>query len=349
MKVLVTGGAGFIGSHIVDALVAAGIDVLVIDNFHSRANSAERKVHVNPRATLVRADVNDPVALIEVVKGVDAVCHQASKVGMGVDYGDSVAYVEDNSLGTAHLLHALWTTGFAGRLILASSMVVYGEGAYLCDSHGDVRPLPRDPDQLRRGAFEPTCPHCNQELYATEITESAITDPRNVYAVTKLNQEHLCSVFARETSVPVTVLRYHNVYGDRMPRNTPYAGVMSLFKSAIGMREAPEVFEDGAQIRDFVHVTDVARANVAVITRPEPIQGTFNISSGSPMTVGDVARELSAVMGGPEPFVSGRFRLGDVRHIFASPNLASKVFGYEPKISLRKGIREFALLGKQLS
>ena len=258
MRVLVTGGAGFIGSQIVDALVAGGHGVRVLD---LRAGDATMRAGVE----LVRADVRDGGALQDALDGVDAVCHQAAMVGLGVDLDDIADYVSHNDLGTAVLLRTLARRSFRGRIVQASSMVVYGEGGYVCPVHGVIRPGPRSVAALEAGDFEPPCSQCGARLQATAVSEDAPPDPRNVYAATKLHQEHLAGAFARETGVAVTSLRYHNVYGPRMPRDTPYAGVASLFLSALAAGRAPRVFEDGAQRRDFIHVRDVARANLLAL------------------------------------------------------------------------------------
>src|SRR5207302_590721 len=178
------------------------------------------------------------------------------------------------------------------RLVLASSMVVYGEGRYRCSRHGPVVVPPRTLPDLRSGRFEPGCPQCADTLVPEPITEDAAPDPRSVYAATKLHQEHLAAVFGRETGIPVTLLRYHNVYGPRMPRDTPYAGVAALFADSLSAGRAPRVFEDGGQLRDFVHVRDVARANVLALTGEEPHPGPFNVCSGTPRTVGELAQAL---------------------------------------------------------
>src|SRR5919197_1202988 len=243
MLVLVTGGAGFVGSHVVDAVRAAGHDARVLDVREG-------------------GDVRDPHAVGRALDGVDHVGHQAGMVGLGVDFLDVADYVSHNDLGTAVLLRALARRRFRGRLVLASSMVVYGEGRYRCASDGVVRPLPPPAPDLDPARFEPRCPECGAALAPEAIPEDAALDPRNVYAATKLHQEHLAFAFARETGAAVTALRYHNVYGPRMPRDTPYAGVPAIFASALAARRAPRVFEDGRQLRDFVHVRDAARANL---------------------------------------------------------------------------------------
>jgi dTDP-L-rhamnose 4-epimerase len=325
MLVLVTGGEGFVGSHVVDALRDAGHEARVID---LRSGG----------------DLRDPEAVLQALDGVDHVCHQAGMVGLGVDVLDLADYVSHNDLGTAVLLRALAQRRFRGRLVLASSMVVYGEGMYRCAAHGTMRPAPRHEADLQAGRFEPRCPRCDGELAPEAIPEHAPTDPRNVYAATKLHQEHLAFTFGRETGVPVTALRYHNVYGPRMARDTPYAGVAAIFSSALRAGNAPRVFEDGRQMRDFVHVRDVARSNLLALLAPEPITGAFNVCSGTPRGVLDVALALRAAHGddAPDVEVTGDYRLGDVRHVFASPDQAAEWLGFTAREDFAAGMAELA-------
>jgi dTDP-L-rhamnose 4-epimerase len=336
--ILVTGGAGFIGSHVVDALLEAGEDVRVLDAFLPAAHR-ERPAYLDERAELIEGDIRDPDTVARAVDGVDAVSHQAAMVGLGVDIGDIADYVAHNDLGTAVLLRAL--RGFSGRLVLGSSMVVYGEGRYRCPRHDIVRPGPRRAADLDAGRFEPPCPVCGRALDPSPVPEDAPADPRNVYAATKLAQEHLCAAFARETGVAFTALRYHNVYGPRMPRDTPYAGVASIFRSAFAAGRAPRVFEDGAQRRDFVHVRDVARANVLALG--DTATGIYNVCSGIPRTVGDMAMSLGrAIPGARSPLITGEWRAGDVRHVFASPEHAATSLGFTAAEDFDEGMREFA-------
>jgi len=343
MRVLVTGGAGFIGSHVVDALLAEGCAVRVLDNLHPQAHAGLPE-GLDERAELVLGDVRDPETVRDALHGVDAVSHQAAMVGLGVDFADVDAYVAHNDLGTAVLLRELAAAAFAGRLVLASSMVVYGEGRYRCAEHGLVRPAPRAVADLEAGRFEAPCPACGRPLRPEAVPEDAPADPRNVYAATKLHQEHLCAAFGREAGVPVTALRYHNVYGPRMPRDTPYAGVASIFASAYAAGRAPLVFEDGGQLRDFVHVRDVARANVRALLADAPVPGAFNIASGTPRTILAMARALGRAYGpdAPEAEVVPRFRLGDVRHVFASTERAARVLGFIAQEDFAAGMVEFA-------
>ncbi|MEV6056358.1 NAD-dependent epimerase/dehydratase family protein [Streptomyces sp. NPDC052107] len=329
MRVLVTGGAGFIGSHVVEALRARGHEPLVYD------------VREDPGA-----DVRDPASVARALAGVDAVCHQAAMVGLGNGVADAAEYVSRNDLGTAVLVAAMAEAGVR-RLVLAGSMVVYGEGRYECPRHGVVRPGPRAVADLDAGRFEPSCPHCGAELSPGLVGEDAPADPRNVYAATKLAQEHLAAAWARSTGGSAVSLRYHNVYGPRMPRDTPYAGVASFFRSALARGEAPRVFEDGRQRRDFVHVRDVATANVAALeTGAAPgVLAAYNTGSGEPRTVGELARALAAACGGPEPAVTGEYRLGDVRHITADSSRLRAELGWKPQVGFAEGMREFAEAG----
>ncbi|MCP2329029.1 dTDP-L-rhamnose 4-epimerase [Hamadaea flava] len=328
MKVLVTGGAGFIGRSVVDLLTASGHDVRVFD-----------------RALPGGADLRDPAAMDRAVSGVDAVVHQAAMVGLGVDLQDLPEYAGCNDLGTAVLLAAMARHGVR-RLVLASSMVVYGDGAYTCLEHGPVRAGVRHEQDLSAGLFEPTCPRCGAGVTPEVIDEDAALDPRSVYAATKLAQEHLAAAWAHASGSRCAALRYHNVYGPGMPRDTPYAGVAALFRSALAAGRAPQVFEDGGQRRDFVHVRDVAAANLAALSWvDDPATASFrafNIASGAPRTVGDLAIALAGVMAGPDPVVTGQFRAGDVRHIVASPARAGTELGFTAAVPFEEGMAEFA-------
>jgi len=342
-RVLVTGGAGFIGGALVDALLAAGDEVVVLDALLPAVHGPDPRPDLDPGAELRVGDVRDRAAVDEALRGVDAVSHQAAMVGLGLDFGDAPDYVASNDLGTAVLLAAL-AAGPVRRLVLASSMVVYGEGRYTCAAHGLVHPGPRRPDALAAGSFEPPCPVCGAPLAPGLVPEDAPLDPRNVYAATKTAQEHLAASWARATGGTVAALRYHNVYGPRMPRDTPYAGVASLFRSATARGDAPRVFEDGGQRRDFTHVHDVAAANVLALGLADPPPGlrAYNIGSGEPRTVGEMAAGLAAAAGAPPPVVTGQYRLGDVRHITASSQRARAELGFAPAVSFDAGVRAFA-------
>lgn len=321
---MVTGSAGFIGGHVTEALEAAGHDVVGLD-------------------LRTGQDVRDADLLDTLLPGIDVVVHQAAKVGLGVDVSDLPDYAGVNVYGTAVLLAAMARREI-GRLVLASSMVIYGEGRYECAEHGPVRPGPRTVEDLESGRFDPACPSCGTSLACAEIDEDARPDPRNAYATSKLAQEHLAANWARQTGGSVAALRYHNVYGPRMPRDTPYAGVAAIFRSELEAGRAPKVFEDGRQLRDFVHVRDVAGANLAAMSapvRPGELRA-WNIASGTPHTVGEMAGALAAERGGPEPQVTGHYRLGDVRHIVASAARARTELGFRAEIGFNAGVKEFA-------
>lgn len=341
MRVLVTGAAGFIGGHVVEAALAAGHEVRGLDSLAPAAH--DRKPAYWPAgAELIIGDVRDPTAAGMALDGVDVVCHQAALVGLGADLSDLPAYCDVNVTGTAVLLAAM-SRRQVSRLVLASSMVVYGEGGYECASHGPVRPPAREHCDLALGRFEPRCPDCASELSTAVVTESAPLDPRNAYAISKVAQEQLAGVWARLTGGAAVALRYHNVYGPRMPQDTPYSGVAAIFRSALEAGRAPRVFEDGAQRRDFVHSRDVAAANLAAFSKGRPGHlRAYNIASGEPHTIGQMARTLAEEFGGPDPVVTGDFRLGDVRHVVASPALARSELGFSAQTAFRPGMAEFA-------
>jgi dTDP-L-rhamnose 4-epimerase len=337
VHVLLTGAAGFIGRHVHAELVARGQDVRALD-------SLRPDVHGDRPPTLpelVVADVRDPAAVDNAMRGVDAVCHLAAKVGLGVDVQDLPDYADSNDNGTAVLLAAMTRAG-VGRLVLASSMVVYGEGLGHCPTHGEVSPGPRAEADLEAGRFEPPCPLCGAPLTPALVDEDARLDPRNGYAASKLAQEHFAGSWSRAAGGSVAALRYHNVYGPGMPRDTPYAGVAAIFRSALRRGEAPSVFEDGGQRRDFVHVRDVASATVRALERHERGTRAYNVGTGTPRTVGELAEAMSRAVGGPAPVLTGRYRLGDVRHITADSSRIRAELDWRPGVRFEDGIAELA-------
>jgi dTDP-L-rhamnose 4-epimerase len=330
MTVLVTGGGGFIGRVVARRLSAAGLEARIFD-----------------RALDPADDIGDFERLRSASAGCAVTIHLAAKVGLGVGVADLDDYARQNSLGTAMVLRAAAEAGIE-RVVYASSMVVYGEGGYRCGVHGRVRPGPRRDEDLRLGRFEPPCPTCGAVLEPVLVTEDAPMDPRNAYAATKLHGEHLGAAWSRETGGRMLALRFHNVYGPGLPRNTPYAGVAALFASQLAAGQAPQVFEDGRQRRDFVHVEDVAAAVVAGITAEvEPGLTPLNIGSGTVTTIGEMAATVSSAVSGPAPVITGRYRLGDVRHVTADSSRARRALGWRPERTLAEGVRD--LLGSPAS
>jgi dTDP-L-rhamnose 4-epimerase len=266
-------------------------------------------------------------------------------VGNGVDAQDLPDYAENNDAGTARLLAAM-SRADVRDLVLASSMVVYGDGRYTCPVDGDVPPAVRREDDLAAGRFDPRCPACGSEITWREIGEDTPFLPRTSYAASKVAQEHYAGAWCTLDEARTIALRYHNVYGPGMPRDTPYAGVAAIFRSALERGEAPEVFEDGGQRRDFIHVDDIAAANLhAIEWTADAAPATarpFNVGSGTVSTILEVAQQLSRAHGGPEPVITGRFRAGDVRHITASSARARAELGWAPTVHLADGMREFA-------
>ena len=342
MKVLLTGSAGFIGGAIGAALDADGTDVVRVDAMLPQAHSAGAA----PAAGTHRLDVRDADGWSGLLDGVDVVCHQAAVVGAGARVADLPSYAAHNDLGTAALLAAMHAAG-VGRMVLASSMVVYGEGRYVCPDHGHQRPPPRERVALDAGDFENHCPVCGTTLAWQSVDEDSRLDPRSSYAASKVAQEHYTSAWVRQAGASAIALRYHNVYGPGMPRDTPYSGVAAMFRSSIERGEPPQVFEDGRQLRDFVHVSDVARANVlAIHAVNERASGTFtayNVCSGEPVSIGQVAALVAEGTGADlAPEVTGGYRLGDVRHVVASPELARTDLGFSAAVSPVEGIPIFA-------
>jgi dTDP-L-rhamnose 4-epimerase len=340
MKVLLTGGAGFIGQHVLRELLTRGHEVRVMDSLRPDVHAAQ---DWRPPAGVEMqvADVRDAAAIDRALAGTEAVLHLAAKVGLGVDVGDLPDYASSNDAGSAQLLAGMARAGVM-RLTLASSMVVYGEGLGHCAEHGAVTPGPRAEAALAAGDFEPPCPVCNRRLATALVSEDAPLDPRNAYATSKVAQEFYAGNWARVTGGAVASMRYHNVYGPGMPRNTPYAGVAAIFTSALRRGEAPQVFEDGGMRRDFIHVRDVAAATVAACERHRQGVRAFNVGSGTPRTVGEMAAALARALNGKSPVVNGHYRLGDVRHITADSSRLRDELHWQPKEAFEAGMAELA-------
>ncbi len=337
MRVLLTGAAGFIGSRVAAALADAGHDVVAVDAMLAAAHGEAAE----PPEGVQRVDVRDAGAVASLLDGVDVVCHQAAVVGAGVDAADAPSYGSHNDYGTTVLLAEMFAAG-CRRLVLASSMVVYGQGRFSCAEHGVVDPLPRTRTDLDAGVFEHRCPVGGEELTWELVDEDAPLRPRSLYAASKVAQENYALAWAEATGGSVVALRYHNVYGPNMPRDTPYSGVAAIFRSELERGDVPRVFEDGGQMRDFVHVDDIAAANVAAIDAGVDGFHAANVCSGRPVSILEVAKELCDARGDVPPLVTGQYRSGDVRHIVASPAGATELLGFRAVVDPRDGLREFA-------
>ena len=340
MRVLLTGAAGFIGSRVGAALRAAGHDVVGVDLLLPAAHGPNPQLPTGCH----QIDVRDGQALAPLLAGVDLVCHQAAMVGAGVDAADAPAYGGHNDFATTVLLAQMYAAGIQ-RLVLASSMVVYGQGRYACPDHGPVEPLPRRRADLDAGIFEHRCPFGGEVLQWRLVDEDTALRPRSLYAASKTAQEHYALAWSESTGGSVVALRYHNVYGPGMPRDTPYSGVAAIFRSSLEKGEPPKVFEDGCQMRDFVHVDDVAAANIAAASLMADHDGctAVNVCSGRPISILEVAAALSdARDGAPSPVITGQYRSGDVRHIVADPARAAEVLGFRAAVDPREGLRQFA-------
>ena len=341
MRVLLTGAAGFIGSQVDAALRAAGHDVVAVDALLPAVHGSNPVLPPGCR----RVDIRDGEALAPLLDGVHLVCHQAAMVGAGVDAADAPAYGGHNDFATTVLLAQMFAAGVR-RLVLASSMVVYGQAHYACQDHGPVDPLPRRRADLDAGIFEHRCPVCGLDVTWQLVDEDAPLRPRSLYAASKTAQEHYALAWSEATGGSVVALRYHNVYGPGMPRDTPYSGVAAIFRSALEKGEPPRVFEDGGQMRDFVHVDDVAAANLAAASADRGGFSAFNVCSGRPISILGVAAALCDARGDSSgsvsPVITGQYRSGDVRHIVADPRRAAEALGFRAAVDPREGLREFA-------
>jgi len=342
--VLVTGGAGFIGSHLVDALLARGQRVRVLDNLDPLAHGQGTPAHLDRAAELQVGDLRDPQAVGRALDSVECVFHLGGVVGNGESMINVRRAVDANSSGTATLMEAvLERRERVRRLVVASSMVVYGEGSYACSEHGRRSPALRPTGQLRRREWEPRCDRCGRELAPVATREDAPLRPTSVYGITKRDQEELVLVLGRAYGLESVALRYLNVYGPRQALANPYTGVAAIFAARLLNARRPLVFEDGRQIRDLVHVSDVVRATRAAMeARGAPGQA-INVATGRQVRIGELAAELARALGSElEPELTGDFRAGDIRHCFADVTRARELLGFTARRTLADGLPELA-------
>jgi dTDP-L-rhamnose 4-epimerase len=341
-RVLVTGGAGFVGSHTVDALLREGHEVRIFDSLAEQVHRGAVPGYLVREAELVLGDMRDLSAVRKALAGIDVVFHFAAAVGVGQSMYEIARYMEVNTQGTANLLQALLERrNTVEKLIVASSMSLYGEGQYLCGEHGAVAPEPRTAEQLRARQWQAECPLCRRVVEPVATGESKPAQCNSIYALSKKNQEEMSLLFGRTYGLPVVALRYFNIYGTRQALSNPYTGVAAIFASRLLNRRPPLVFEDGQQLRDFVSVHDVVEANLRAMERSEGEGLALNIGSGEPVTIRQIAEILGTMLGeGTPPEVTGAFRAGDVRHCFADITLARCKLGYRPRHRLAEAMGE---------
>ncbi len=345
-QILITGGAGFVGSHLADGLLAAGHSVRVLDDLNPQVHpGGARPDYLSPAVELVVGDVRDPNRLREVLAGVDVIYHFAATVGVGQSMYEIARYMSVNTQGTAELLQAMLDAKLTPeKLIVASSMSIYGEGRYVCtDCAQPAAPPVRSVAQLRSGQWDLPCTLCGGVLKPVPTDETKPSEINSVYALSKRDQEELCLIYGRNYDLPVTALRFFNIYGTRQALSNPYTGVAAVFAARMLNGNAPMVFEDGNQMRDFVSIHDIVRANLLAMERPESDGEVINIGCGTPITIRRVAELLSEALGKPvDPVVSQKFRAGDIRHCYADISKARKLLGYEPQVTHEQGFRELA-------
>jgi len=345
-KILVTGGAGFIGSHTVDALIEhCGDSVRVYDNLTPQVHgyNAERPQHLHPSAEFIKGDVRDRDSLKKALQGVDTVIHDAAEVGVGQSMYSIEQYVSSNVGGTATLWDILVNDSHSvEKVLVASSMSLYGEGRYRCETHGIVVPEPRKEEDMKAGNWECLCPICSAPLQPEPTDEDKALDSSSVYAQSKRDQEVYSLIIGKAHKIPTVACRYFNCYGPRQSLNNPYTGAGAIFCSAILNGKAPLIYEDGLQIRDLIHVKDLVRGKLTLLENPSADYGIFNIGTGVPTSILNLAETLIELMGKDfSPNVIGKFRNGDIRHCYGDISRIKKL-GFLPQMTLREGLSDLA-------
>ncbi|HVE59275.1 MAG TPA: NAD-dependent epimerase/dehydratase family protein [Pyrinomonadaceae bacterium] len=341
LNILVTGGAGFIGSHLVDALVEKGHRVRILDSLVEQVHGDKIPDFLNKEAEFIKADVCDAEAVRKALDGIDVVYHEAAEVGVGQSMYEIVRYVKANDLGTAVLLEEIIKRpGQFRKLVVASSMSIYGEGAYICETCGKtVYPPLRSSEQLEAHRWELECAACGAELKPTGTTEEKTLFPTSVYAVSKQDQEQYCLSVGRAYKIPTVAFRYFNVYGTRQALSNPYTGVCAIFSARLMNNERPVIFEDGGQTRDFVHVSDIVQANLLALETDKADYHAVNVGTGRAISVGGISQLLAKGLGKDiEPDFVGKFREGDIRHCVSDISKAKDLLNYQPKVNLEEGL-----------
>ncbi len=350
-NILVTGGAGFIGSHLVERLFEAGHKVTILDNLSPQVHGTNARIppYLEDKARFIRGDITDRDAVGEAVSGVDAIIHMAAETGVGQSMYEITRYIDVNVKGSAVLLDAaLGKDSSVKKMVVASSRAVYGEGKYGCESCGTVYPEPRQEKELKDSQWEIPCPECGCRIEPLATDEDSVLKPRSIYAITKQAQEQMFLVAGMAYQIPAVALRYFNVYGPRQSLNNPYTGILSIFSSRILNGRAPLIFEDGLESRDFVHVNDVVTGTVLALESSEADYETVNIGSGERITVFEIAALLAEKLGGGlKPVLVSKYRVGDVRHCYADLKRANSKLGYRPGRSIAEGIADFTTWVKE--
>ncbi len=344
--VLITGGAGFVGSHLADGLLQAGHHVRVLDDLNPQVHpEGKRPDYLSREVELIVGDVRDPNLLREVLRGVEVIYHFAAVVGVGQSMYEISRYMSVNTQGTAELLQTILDLRLTPeKLVVASSMSIYGEGRYLCPgTTWQVNPPVRPVKQLREGRWELEMAGCAGALLPLPTTEDKPSEINSMYALSKRDQEDLCMIFGRTYDIPVTALRFFNIYGPRQALSNPYTGVAAIFASRMINGQAPLVFEDGEQVRDFVSIHDIVRASMLAMERPASDGHVINVGCGRPISIRQVAEILARSLGVDfEPVITRKYRVGDIRHCYADLTQARLLLGYEPQVTYETGFLELA-------
>jgi dTDP-L-rhamnose 4-epimerase len=342
-KILVTGGAGFIGSYIVDFLIKDGNEVVVLDNLEPQVHRGNEPDYLNPEAKYIFADIRDEEALKNALDGVEGIFHEASKVGVGQSMYQIKDYVDSNTLGTAVLLDILANEEHdVKKMVIASSMSNYGEGKYECDNCGIVYPKMRTKEQLMGREWEMKCPTCDGIAKPLPTDEEKPMHSTSIYAITKKDQEEMCLSVGRAYGIPTVPLRYFNVYGPRQALSNPYTGVCAIFSCRIRNNNPPSIYEDGLQSRDFISIYDIAKANLLVMEKNRANYEIFNVGTGKPTPIREVAETMIRVHGADlKPVIENKYREGDIRHCYADISKLKKL-GFEPSAEFEGGMKELS-------